>query len=72
MSLDQKVSTWKVEDVAEWLRSLQLSNDYSKIIKEHAITGKVLLGMKKEEFNEIGIKVFGDVKTILMEREKLK
>jgi len=54
-----------VDEVIEWMSRLNLSKNYSPLLKEHNINGIVLKTMTKEDWNTIGINVFGDVRTLL-------
>lgn len=59
------ISSWSVDQVVNWMKSLNLGEDYSGIIKQNHIDGDVLSVMKMEDFRELGIKAFGDVNKIL-------
>src|SRR5579885_3390092 len=55
-----------VEDVCEWMKTLELTKDYSDIIKSNGIDGKALKHMTtKQDWNELGITALGDIKKIL-------
>jgi hypothetical protein len=61
-----------VEQVCNWMQTLNLSQDYSKVIRENAIDGAALKHMtNKKDWNDLGIVAFGDVKKILAEIPKL-
>jgi hypothetical protein len=45
---------------------------YQSVIEGNHITGAVLLTMTKEDWNEVGVEVFGDVRTLLDSVAKLK
>eukprot|EP00026_Physarum_polycephalum_P000707 Phypoly_transcript_00708.p1 GENE.Phypoly_transcript_00708~~Phypoly_transcript_00708.p1 ORF type:complete len:1240 (+),score=205.52 Phypoly_transcript_00708:184-3903(+) len=64
-------SKWNVEEVANWVSSLSLSKDYKSVISDNFISGKVLLEMTKEDWREVGVTPFGDLKLLLMEVAKL-
>ncbi len=55
------VTSWSVDDVVQWMKSLGLKNYYSSIIQSNAIDGDALMMMQSEHFNEIGITVMGDL-----------
>jgi hypothetical protein len=64
-SSTSKPDDWHVPDVITWVKSLSLSQDYSKLIKDAHITGKALRTMKtKDDWKELGITVFGDVRAL--------
>jgi len=46
------------------MASLTLSKSYSSIIQENFVTGEVLTTMTKEDWNALGVKVFGDVRVL--------
>jgi hypothetical protein len=58
------VKGWKVQDVCNWLSTLNLSQDYSKIFAKNAIDGDVLVTLTGEDIKELGITVFGDVRKL--------
>ena len=48
--------------MCEQLKGLQLSQDYSQIIRTNAVDGPVLCEMKtRDDWKELGISVFGDL-----------
>eukprot|EP01113_Clastostelium_recurvatum_P033953 TRINITY_DN4551_c0_g1_i4.p1 TRINITY_DN4551_c0_g1~~TRINITY_DN4551_c0_g1_i4.p1 ORF type:complete len:897 (-),score=226.11 TRINITY_DN4551_c0_g1_i4:233-2662(-) len=64
--------SWDVYKVAEWIRTLDLSQDYSALVKSKHINGRVLFNMAKEEqWEKIGIDTFGDVMILCEEVEMM-
>jgi len=58
--------TWKVDEVCQWAKGLSLSQSYDSVLKSGQVDGVVLLTMKsKEDWNELGIAVFGDVRKLV-------
>jgi len=51
---------WKVNDVVQWLKSLNLQRDYTDLIVSNGVDGEVLLTMNENDWKEIGITSFGD------------
>ncbi len=58
------VSSWSVDDVVEWMKSLTLGKDYSSVIQSNLIDGDALSMMTPDDFKEIGINAMGDLKKI--------
>eukprot|EP01119_Soliformovum_irregulare_P004457 TRINITY_DN15469_c0_g1_i1.p1 TRINITY_DN15469_c0_g1~~TRINITY_DN15469_c0_g1_i1.p1 ORF type:complete len:264 (-),score=59.70 TRINITY_DN15469_c0_g1_i1:60-851(-) len=54
------VASWNVQQVAEWIRTLRISRDYSAVILQNQITGEVLSIMTDERWRRLGV-VQGDV-----------
>ena len=68
------IRMWKVEDVCQWLRVLQLKNsDLLDIVRDERIDGEVFAAMSMDEFEKVfGNRLkFGDLKKIILRREKL-
>lgn len=58
-------SNMDVQAVCEWMKTLKLSKDYSMDIKTNAIDGSALeLMTTRQDWNEIGIVPYGDIKKI--------
>jgi len=58
----QNPSKWTVDEVCEQLKALQLSQDYSQIIKSNTVDGTVVCEMKtRDDWKELGISSFGDL-----------
>ncbi len=51
------VTSWSVDDVVGWMKSLRLKKDNSSIIQSNDIDGDALMMMQSEHFKEIGITV---------------
>eukprot|EP01114_Cavostelium_apophysatum_P000258 TRINITY_DN1024_c0_g2_i1.p1 TRINITY_DN1024_c0_g2~~TRINITY_DN1024_c0_g2_i1.p1 ORF type:complete len:803 (+),score=220.76 TRINITY_DN1024_c0_g2_i1:98-2506(+) len=66
----KKTEDWSVDEVIAWTQKLNLSKDYAAVLRENNINGKVLKTMSKEDWKEIGITVFGDLR-ILSQSESL-
>ena len=66
------IDDWNVDEVVNWIDKLKLSQSYSYIIKSNHINGEVLKTMKtKEDWKEIGINVFGDIRLLVTSVGKL-
>lgn len=58
----------EIKHVCEWMKTLNLTKDYSDIIKTNGIDGYALKYTTDiKDWNAIGITAYGDVKTILAE-----
>lgn len=66
-----KVDDWSVDQVISWLGSLQLASDYSEIIKKENINGPVLKTMTKDDWRELGVTKFGDLRLLTANTENL-
>jgi len=66
------VITWSIKEVGAWLSTLSLSQDYVPVARENNITGEVLLNMSKEDWKEIGVKNFGDVRLLVLNVAKFQ
>jgi hypothetical protein len=58
VTLDKKrVSSWSVEDVKSWIRTLGLKDDWSRLITEGAVDGEILLEdlRRPNDWEELGI-----------------
>jgi hypothetical protein len=54
-------SSWTIDEVINWMKTLELSQDYSKLIKDANIKGAALKTMKtSQDWQELGVQVFGD------------
>ena len=51
---------WTVQ-VCAWLGSLELSQDYSHVIREHHIPGAVLLTMTQKDWYDTGVRRPADI-----------
>lgn len=62
----KQANTWTVDDVANWIKSLGLTEDYTGVIYENGIDGENLCSdlQTKESWKELGIKKFGDLAKI--------
>jgi len=65
------VESWSVFEVTEWMSHLHLSKEYNSLVKEHNINGLVLKTMTKEDWNSLGLTVFGDVRTLTIATKTL-
>lgn len=63
---------WNVDKVCEWLKTLQLSKDYSSLFIQNAIDGAVLVTMSQADIKDIGITAFGDVRKLDMALSALR
>lgn len=65
-------SQWSVDEVADWIKGLRLSEDYAGLVKSNHLNGLALESMKeKEDWKELGVTVFGDVRALSMAVQKL-
>jgi hypothetical protein len=64
------VENWSVEQVADWLKGLKLSQSFESQIQSNHITGAVLKDMTRADWKEIGITALGDLKIIETELKK--
>lgn len=61
-----------MDEVATWLKSVKLSQDYSELIKTNHVTGLALESMKdKDDWKDLGVSVFGDYRALAMAVQKL-
>jgi len=60
------VAAWSVADVCYWFSSLSLSQHYTPIMEENNINGEVLLNMHKDDWQEVGITNFGDIRILML------
>jgi len=64
-------SIWSSHVVSEWTQTLQLSMDYSAVIIQNNINGVVLKTMTRDDWHELGVTTFGDVRTLLTSTKNL-
>ena len=63
---------WNIEEVANWIDKLPLSQSYSSMIKSNFISGVALRFMKtREDWTELGITVFGDQQILVSSVQEL-
>eukprot|EP01120_Amphizonella_sp_Union-15-10_P011274 TRINITY_DN4734_c0_g1_i7.p1 TRINITY_DN4734_c0_g1~~TRINITY_DN4734_c0_g1_i7.p1 ORF type:complete len:681 (+),score=100.46 TRINITY_DN4734_c0_g1_i7:53-2095(+) len=55
---------WNIDEVVNWMNGLGLSQDFSHIVRDEHITGSVVLGMTKEDWHNLGVTKFGDLKLL--------
>ncbi|KAL7872418.1 hypothetical protein SRHO_G00074010 [Serrasalmus rhombeus] len=57
MVVSKRISYWTVAEVFEWVREQYPSQSKAlqQAIAKHAISGRVLLRMKKEQLNRLGM-----------------
>lgn len=68
----EDATNWSVDEVCKWMKTLKLAKDYSAEIKNYNIHGDVLETMRtKDDWEQVGITLFGDVRTLLKEVAKL-
>ena len=60
---NKKVSEMNVEEICEWLLTLELKKDYSSIIRKENIKGDILVDLEEEEWKEL-FPIIGDRKTV--------
>jgi hypothetical protein len=54
------------------MSELKLATDYSNLIRTQNVNGTVLKTMKnKEDWQELGVKVFGDIRILVESTKKL-
>jgi len=71
-SLTVGVESWNTDKVINWMKGLHLAQDYAQLIKDENINGKVLKTMKtKEDWKELGITKFGDLRLLVSGVEEL-
>ena len=59
-------SNWNVEEVANWIDKLPLSQNYFSLIKSNFISGVALKTMiTREDWKELGIAIFGDQQILI-------
>jgi len=64
---------WSCDQLCQQLNNLNLSQDYSPIFHKNAIDGDIFMDITTpDEWNKIGITIFGDVKRILRYQQELK
>jgi hypothetical protein len=49
------VKKWNCEKVNQWMKNLNLTNDYSSMIINEGIDGEALLEMTEEKWKELGV-----------------
>lgn len=59
-----EVSSWGVQEVIEWLDTLQL-NEYSEAFKQHDVRGRELLTLNRRDLKDLGVTKVGHIKRIL-------
>jgi len=59
-----------IDEVVEWIKALKLSEDYSKLIIDNAIDGPVLVSMTNEDWKNLGITKFGDIRKCTLALQK--
>ena len=69
---DAEVNDWTVEDVALWMTRTVRLNQYAQTIRDHKITGKMLLSMDAAQLDEYGITSAPDQQIILARVQKLE
>lgn len=62
---------WKVDEVCNWLKTINLGDDYTEQIKKSKIDGEVLLTMSTQDFSQVGF-AFGDARKAEMRVKGLK
>jgi len=68
----KNVSTWNIDEVVTWMEKLELSKSYEELIRSNNVIGKVLKTMKsKEDWKELGVSLFGDLRILSSSTEKL-
>lgn len=72
--LETNFSEWTCEQLGEYFHSRtgDLGSDYSEMIQNHRIDGKVAHRLKDEDLKEMGMKKVGDRLRIMQEIEKIK
>jgi len=61
----KSVKDWDCDDVVALLATMKLSKNYSDIIRSNNITGEVFATMTKEDWADVNVKVFGDVRMLV-------
>eukprot|EP01002_Notosolenus_urceolatus_P014712 NODE_647_length_1882_cov_35.447354_g519_i0.p1 GENE.NODE_647_length_1882_cov_35.447354_g519_i0~~NODE_647_length_1882_cov_35.447354_g519_i0.p1 ORF type:complete len:588 (-),score=212.43 NODE_647_length_1882_cov_35.447354_g519_i0:119-1816(-) len=59
-NLPLECDEWSVEDVIAWFQRLNLSKDYSNLLRDNNIVGSVLPAMRDRDWKELGIHSLGD------------
>jgi len=66
------VNEWRVDEVCDWVSTLSfLSKPYKEELTTNNITGKVLKSMSKQDWKEVGVKKFSDIRTLILDVAKL-
>jgi hypothetical protein len=60
---------WTIDNVAEWLKQIQLM-EYEAVFRKEKISGKALLELTESDLKELQLSL-GDRKVFLKERESL-
>ncbi len=58
------VTSWSVDDVVQWMKSLGSGKDYSSVIQANLIDGDALSNMTPDDFKDAGITAVGDLSKI--------
>ena len=63
----EDVTKWSVDEVMEWVATLQLKKNYSQLLKDNDVEGDVLVEhlKTKDDWNELGITAFGDQRKLI-------
>ncbi len=70
---EKKVEDWDIDQVANWLKNMSISEEIIDTFKENEINGKTLIELNGDELkNDLGIKQLGRRKQLLEEIDKLK
>lgn len=67
----KEINSWTVEDVTQWLKSVQLSQ-YVSQFQENEINGPILLEISLEDLDYMGVKILGHRKVLLKGIEDLR
>lgn len=54
-----------VEDICTFIASLQLSQDYSAMVRDQQLDGDVFVSLTEADLESLGVKIFGDRRKIL-------
>lgn len=66
------VMTWSYQEVIDWMNTLNLAHDYSKMVVEHGLDGEILLELtSKEDWQEFNVVAMGDIRKLVKHTKEL-
>jgi len=68
----QDVMNWSHQEVIDWMNTLNLAHDYSKMVVEHGLDGEILLELtSKEDWQEFNVMAMGDIRKLVKYTKEL-